>query len=241
MKFKKIIAVGIVLFLAFINSYGQTAEEVVNKYFAAIGGKEKLVTMKTLYSEGDMSIMNNPSPFVTSIIDGIGYKNEINFNGQKVVTCYTATGGWTVNPLAGIPNPVEMQADQVNIGKMTFDLKGPLFDYIAKGSKLEMGGKEKLNGADVYKLKLITHDGTEMNFYIDAATWYVLKMTTKLNISGNEFEIVTTSSNYQKTNLGVFMPFTQETSYPGLTVISTSKTIAFNKDIDTSVFVMPKN
>ena len=240
MKAKKLITTGILFLFVFMNAFAQTADEEVNKYFEAIGGKEKLGSLKTLYSEGEVNIMNNPAPTVIYIMDGKGYKILLDFNGQKIVNCYGVNSGWMVNPLAGIPDPVQMPADQIHIGQMTFDLKGPLFDYAAKGSKLEMAGKEKFNGADMYKLKLTGRDSTEMNFYIDASNYFLLKIVVKLNVAGNPFEMVTINSNYQKTNIGLLMPFTQETSYPVVTLISTSKIIDINKEMDSSVFAMTK-
>src|SRR3954465_6481719 len=138
----------------------QTADEIVNKYFDAVGGKAKLETLKTSYSEGEMSIMNNPSPFVSSVIDGKASRSEMNFNGQKIINGYNAGAGWTVNPLAGINEPTPMSAQQAGMGPMSYDLKGPLYDYAAKGYKLELAGKEKLDNADVFKLKLNTKDST---------------------------------------------------------------------------------
>jgi hypothetical protein len=218
----------------------QTADEIVNKYFDAVGGKAKLETLKTAYSEGEMSIMNNPAPFVSSVIDGKASKSEMNFNGQKIINCYSAGAGWTVNPLAGITEPTPMPAEQVGMGPMTYDLKGPLYNYAAKRYTLELAGKEKLNTADVFKLILNTKDSTEIDCYIDAASWLLLKTVIKVRVSGQPVEISIANSGYQKTNIGLLMPFVSEVTYPGLTIVSTTKMMDLNRDIDPAIFVMPK-
>jgi hypothetical protein len=218
----------------------QTADEIVNKYFDAIGGKAKLETLKTSYSEGEMSIMNNPAPFVSSVIDGKASRTEMDFNGQKIINCYSAGAGWSVNPLAGITEPTPMPAEQVGMGPMTYDLKGPLYNYAAKGYKLELAGKEKLNTADVFKLKLNTKDSTEIDCYIDAASWLLLKTVIKVTVSGQPVEIAIATSGYQKTNVGLLMPFVSEVTYPGLTITSTTKMMDMNREIDPAIFVMPK-
>ncbi|HLA60569.1 MAG TPA: hypothetical protein VK622_17465, partial [Puia sp.] len=218
----------------------QTADEIVNKYFDAIGGKAKLETVKTSYSEGEMSIMNNPAPFISSVIDGKASKSEMNFNGQKIINCYTAGAGWTVNPLAGITEPTPMPAEQVGMGPMTYDLKGPMYNYAAKGYKLELAGKEKLKNADVFKLTLNTKDSTEIDCYIDAASWLLLQTVIKVTVSGQPVEISIANSDYQKTNIGLLMPFVSEVTYPGLTIVSTTKIMDLNRNIDPAIFVMPK-
>jgi hypothetical protein len=236
---KKLMSLSIVL-LVIGRSYAQTADEVVNKYFDAIGGKAKIEALKTMYSEGEISIMNNPAPFVSSVIDGKASKTEMDFNGQKIINCYTVGAGWTVNPLAGVPDPTPIPASQIGIGAMTYDLKGPFYNYAAKGYKLELAGKEKFNGADVFKLKLTTQDSVEMDGYFDAASYYQLKLVIKTKISGQPLEIAMVSSDYQKVNNGMMLPFVTEVSYPGLTVTSTSKIIEANKEIDPAIFAMPK-
>jgi hypothetical protein len=227
-------------FLLIAQTQAQTADELVNKYFDAIGGKAKLEALKTSYSEGEMSIMNNPAPFISSVIDGKGSKSEIDFNGQKIINCYSTGAGWTVNPLAGITEPTPMPAGQVGMGPMTYDLKGPLYNYAAKGYKLELAGKAKLNNADVFKLKLTTKDSAEIDCYIDAASYLLLKTVIKLTAAGQAFEISIVSSNYQKTNIGMLMPFVSEVTYPGLTVVSNTKMMDLNREIDPAIFVMPK-
>jgi hypothetical protein len=226
--------------LLIAQTQAQTADEIVNKYFDAIGGKAKLETLKTSYSEGEMSIMNNPAPVVSIVIDGKGSKSQIDFNGQKIISCYSPGAGWTVNPLAGITEPTPMPAEQVGMGPMTYDLKGPLYNYAAKGYKLELAGKEKLNNADVFKLKLITKDSAEIDCYVDAASWLLLKTVIKTTAGGQAIEISIVSSNYQKTNIGILMPFVSEVTYPGLTIVSTTKMMDLNRDIDPVIFVMPK-
>ncbi|HET7002151.1 MAG TPA: hypothetical protein VFI33_12605 [Puia sp.] len=218
----------------------QTADEIVNKYFDAIGGKAKLETLKTAYSEGEMNIMNNPAPFVSSVIDGKASRSEMNFNGQKIINCYTVGAGWTVNPLAGITEPAPMPAGQVGLGAMTYDLKGPLYNYATKGYKLELAGKEKFNNGDVFKLKLNANDSTEIDCYIDAASWLLLKTAIKVTVSGQPLEISIVTSDYQKTNIGLLMTFVSEVTYPGLAITSTTKMMDLNRDIDPAIFVMPK-
>ncbi|HEY1871990.1 MAG TPA: hypothetical protein VGG71_13090 [Chitinophagaceae bacterium] len=241
MKFLRIVwlVVGLISFL--INGKAQTVDEIINKYIEALGGKDKIGNMKTLYFESELNIAGNLAPSITYILDGKGYKNEVDFNGQQVVTCYTDKKGWTLNPLAGQTAPVSVPDDQLKIGQMQLDLKGPLFDYAAKGNKVELLGKENFKGTGVYKLKLTTRTNMELVLLIDSNTYYLLKTTVKLTINGQDAESTYVNSNYIQTAYGLFFPFTQEISFPGLTLTSNTGKVEINKEMEPAIFEMPKN
>ena len=108
-----------------------------------MGGKEKLASIKTVYTENEITVMNNPASGKTYAVNGKGYKSVIDFGGQNVIDCYIVNGGWSLNPLAGQPTAVNMPAAQVKMGQNALDVQGPLFNYAAKGSKAELIGKRR--------------------------------------------------------------------------------------------------
>src|SRR6266851_1575950 len=64
------------------------------------------------------------------------------------------------------------------------DTDGPLLDYKAKGNKVELVGKEKVNGKDAYHLKVTLATGTVRNIYLDAETFFPIKNATKVTRGG---------------------------------------------------------
>jgi hypothetical protein len=241
MKLSKIVLLTLITAMGFIRAQAQTADEIINKWIGAMGGKDKLGSIKTIYTEGELNFMNNIAPRKTYLVNGKGFKSETDFNGQKIIDCYTTDSGWSINPLAGVATPTNMPAAQVKLGQLQLDAVGSLYNYAAKGSKATMLGKENLNGAASYKLQLTTASGIEMNFFIDTATYYILKEVTKMNADGQDIEIATVNSDYRKTEDGFVMPFSQEITLPGLTLTITSKKVEINKEIDAGVFDKPGN
>jgi hypothetical protein len=237
----KIALVCIISLLGLINAKAQTADEVINKWVNAMGGREKLASIKTVYTENEISVMNNPASGKTYTINGKGYKSVIDFSGQDVIDCYLVNGGWSMNPLAGQPAPVSMPAAQVKLGQLSLDPQGPLFNYAAKGSKAELLGKEDLKGNSVYKIKLTTASGLDVLFYISDSSYYIQRNVAKMNADGQDIDIITSFSDYRKTAEGFIMPYTSALELPGLSVAFTNKKIEVNKDIDPAIFDMPKN
>lgn len=228
-------------FLSFLFSKAQTANDVIKKWTNAMGGGEKLASIKSVYTENELNIMNNPASGKSYILNGKGFKSEIELSGQIIIDCYTVNGGWSINPLAGQPTAVNMPEGQIKMGQLSFDATGPLYNYGSKGSKVELLGKEDLKGSSTYKIKLTSSAGTEVVYYINDSSYYIMETVAKMNVNGQDIEITTALSDYRKTADGYIMPYSSELDFPGLTIGFTNKKIEVNKEIDPAIFVMPKN
>ena len=231
----------IISLLSVINTKAQTADDIIKKWTNAMGGPEKLASIKSVYTENEINVMNNPASGKTYILNGKGFKSEIDLSGQLIIDCYTVNGGWSINPLAGQPTAVSMPAGQIKMGQLSFDASGPLYNYGAKGSQVELLGKEDLKGSSAYKIKLTTAAGTEVVYYISDSSYYIIQTVGKMNANGQDIEITTALSDYRKTADGYIMPYASELDFPGLTIGFTNKKIEVNKEIDPAIFVMPKN
>jgi outer membrane lipoprotein-sorting protein len=237
---------GFILFVTliiFTGAKAQTADEIINKYIAAIGGKDKLNAIKTFYYEGTLEVMGNEAPSVTYIINGKAYKSEIDFSGQKIIQVVTDQGGWAVNPLAGQAVPEALPKDMLKGSAMQYSVLGAGFiDYASKGNKLELLGKENVNNASAYKIKLTTKDSAVMTYYIDSATSYVVKAVTTITSNGQQLETSIGFLDYQKTDFGYTFPMKQQIDLPqGISLTVTVKKTEINKDIDPKIFEMPKS
>jgi hypothetical protein len=228
---------------AILSLHAQTADEIINKHIAAIGGKGVISSMKSLYMEGTMEVMGSEAPSMTWIVYGKAFKNWVNFNGTEIVQVATEKGGWMINPMAGAPTATAMPDDQANASKMRFDpagITGPLMDYAAKGNKVELEGKDTTGGANVYKLKLTTKDNIMIEYYLDAATYLITKTVSRISMQGQEIETSITYSDYKKLDNGYMLSYTQQITLPQITLNLTEKKVELNKTIDPTVFDMPK-
>ena len=214
-----------------------SADEIVAKYIDAIGGKDAISKVKSMYMETSVEAMGNDNPGTIEVMDGVGYKSETDFNGATIIQCYTDKGGWTVKPMMGASDPTPMPEDVYNTGKGQIYVGGPLFDYAAKGSKIESMGKD----GNAYKIKLTTKEGVESTYKIDATSFLLTEVQAKGKMQDQEIEITSDYSDYRKTDAGLMMPYSIAIDLGGQFALTmTIKKVELNKTIDPSDFAMSK-
>jgi len=222
--------------LGIVTTQAQTVDDIVSKHIEALGGKTVLNSIKSIYVESTVEFMGNEAPSITYILNGKGYKNELDFSGTKIVQCVTDKGGWAINPMAGATTAQPIPADQLKNYQLQLHVGGPLMDYAAKGYKAELTGKDSAS----YKIRLTTPDGIDMTYFIDQKTYLINKAVSKISMGGQEIETTAVFSDYRFTN-GYSLAYSQQVILPQVTLNITNKKVEMNKDIDPAMFEMPKN
>lgn len=213
----------------------QTVDEVISKHIEAIGGKEKLSQLKSLYVENSMEIMGNTVPQKEYLVEGKGYKNDVEFNGMNIISCFTDKSGWTINPMAGGSGAEAMPDGLYKSGKTQIYFSGGLLDYAAKGYKAELAGKE----GDAYKIKL-TDAGSETYYFIDSKSYLLTKSISKSEMMGQSVDVTVVYTDHKKTDFGVMLAYTKSIDMGMIQFVQKADKVEINKEIDPKVFDMPK-
>lgn len=176
----------------------QTADEVIAKNLEALGGAQKLKALKSVRMSGTMTVgPGMEAPMVAEQVRPGKVRMEISLQGLTLVQAYDGTSGWMINPFQGKRDPERMTDEDVKALKEMADMDGPLVDYKAKGNTVELLGKEAVDGAEAYKLKVAMKDGETRTYYFDADSWLQVKMESKRTVRGAEQEGETTFGNYK--------------------------------------------
>jgi hypothetical protein len=218
----------------------QTADEIIAKHIDAIGGKDKIAQVNSIYAESATEVMGNQASSKTYIVNGKGYRTESDFGGQNFVQVVTDKGGWMINPFAGAPEPTALPDQAFQMGADQIFVIDPLLNYAANGGKVELAGQEKVGDVNAYKLKYTNKYNIENFYYIDSATGYVVQSVQKGNSMGQEVTVTVSYSNYQKTDFGVVLPYKTHVDMGQFALDITTNKFEINKDIDPKVFEMSK-
>jgi hypothetical protein len=220
---------------AFTFVSAQTVDEVIGKHIEALGGKEKLSQLKSLYIENTMEVMGSTAPQKEYLIEGKGYKSDVEFNGMNIISCFTDKSGWIINPMAGGSGAEAMADGLYKAGKPQIYFSGGLLDYAAKGYKAELAGKE----GDAYKIKL-TDAGSETYYFIDAKTYLLTKSISKSEMMGQSVDVTVLYTDHKKTDLGVMLAYTKNIDMGMIQFVQKTDKVEINKGIDPKIFEMPK-
>jgi outer membrane lipoprotein-sorting protein len=220
----------------------QTADEVIEKYISAKGGREKLKAVQSVRMTGKMDIGNGAqAPFIMEMKRPHKVRTEFTIQGMTGTQAYDGTTGWMVMPFMGKKDPEVMAADDLKDIDDQADFEGALVDYKAKGHQVELLGKQTIEGTPAWKLKLTKKNGDVAYVYLDADAYLEVKEEGKRNVRGQEVEFESTMGDY-KTVDGIVFPFSLQAkpkgAPAGMTI--TVEKVEINPAVDDARFVMPK-
>ncbi len=241
MKLKKIIASAFILLATSAVTFAQTADEIVAKHIEAIGGADKWKAVKAMEMNNKFTVQGMDIASKTVIVSGKSLRTDISVMGQEIISAIDGETGWAQQPamMGGTGEPEDMPGALIKESRKQVYLGGSLLNYKDNGATIELVGKEKLEGVDVYHLKMIEKGGDVTNLFVSTANYYVLKSAGKRNIQGKEIEAEVNFSNFKQIE-GLTFPYTMETASPmgGMMTIETDS-IKLNPKIDESIFKKP--
>ncbi|HEY3742531.1 MAG TPA: hypothetical protein VGL53_21930 [Bryobacteraceae bacterium] len=151
----------------------QTLDQIISRHLTARGGAKRIRALRTQVMDGTLAFAPNPGePFHVEMKRPGKMRQEVTLNHDSFIQITDGHEGWTLR--AGKP-PEPMSAEQLKNLAGSADLDGPLLDYKSRGNRVELKGKEKVEGRDAYKLLVTMKDGTERTEYIDAKTYLDVK------------------------------------------------------------------
>jgi hypothetical protein len=211
---------------------------IVNKNVAARGGLQAWRAVHTISLEGTLGVGGNQRPALPVALPGKKagklpsdqrpaeevqlpflmemqrprkVRFELQFKGQTAVQVFDGTYGWKLRPYLNRREVEPYTSEELKKASMQVELDGPLVDYVAKGTMIELDGMEKVEDRDNYKLKLTMKNGQVIHVWVDAQTFLESKIEGQSRrLDGVEHPVEIYYRNYRSVN-GLQIPFVLET------------------------------
>lgn len=229
---KKILLSFVVVFASIASISAQTADEVINKYVAAIGGAEKWSKIQSLKVEGQIEVQGLAIPFTMQAVHMKGVRVDAEFQGNKIIDITTPTKGWSQNPLMGKSSLEAITADELKTKLDELDVQDEFVNYKEKGSTVEFLGKEEEEGTSYNKIKMTTKNGNEKTYYFDLVTNLIYKEESTIKQQGQEMKQSVKYLDYKTLENGIKMAFKSDM---GMMMMVTNK-VTINPTIDETIF-----
>ena len=208
-----------------------SAEQIIDKYVNALGGKTAIEKVDSYKTEGEMSMMGqkvnitqafkkpNHTAFIVSM--GGAAIQKIVFDGAKI----TMSG---------------MQGEkEITEGEELESMKGsaavcPEMNYIKNGYKLTVKGVEQVNDKDAYVMEVVKGKSVKIEYYDVESGLKVKEVSTSEGPQGATQQI-TELGDYKVVD-GLKFPFAIKQNAGGMAMDITITKVEINKPIDASVF-----
>ena len=222
---------------AAVAAQAQTADEIVQKYTAAMGGLDAFQKVQTAKFTANLTVQGMDLPMTLQVINGKAMRMDVDVMGQSVTNSYKDGKGWKVNPFAGVETATDVEGAELAEFRSQANLASSLMNYKAQGHTLELLGQEAVDDKKAYKLRLTNkEDGKATTFYINTADYLILKSTTMRDIQGTEAEVETWFSNVKEFG-GLKFYMTRDQKMNGQVMQSIAFTnVELNVPIDEKVF-----
>ena len=244
---KKMFLVGALSLISFF-SMSQTAEEIANNYYQAIGGA-KWETVKSVLMTANVDAGGMKIPLeIVQMNDGRMY-TKINFQGQEIIQgAFDGKTSWSTNFMTQKAEK-STSDDNENAIRESKEFPDALICYKKLGYTLTLEGEEKVDGVACHKLKLVKKtllvEGKEVPnveyYYIDKDSNVPIMTEQEINSGEMKGQIGQSKfSDYQEVS-GVILPFSlsQGLKDGESQAISFDK-VLINASIDEKTFVFPE-
>ena len=239
--FRKTLAGLALAALVAVPASAQTLDEVLAKNYKALGGLDKIKAVQTIRMTGTMTVgPGMEAPFILEQKRPNLARMEFTIQGMTGVQAYDGKVGWQLMPFQGRKDPEPLPEDAMRQMEEQSDFDGPLMDYKAKGNTVELVGKDKVEGSDVYKIKVTLKNGDLLYIYLDADQYLEVRTESKNTVRGTDVEGESTIGDYKEVG-GLMFPHAMEQGQKGnpQKMKMTINKIEINVPIDDARFKMP--
>jgi hypothetical protein len=196
-----------------VPALAQTVDDVIARSFEARGGLERLKSVQTLRVTGRMSMGPDEASMVVERKRPGSIRAEITVRGQRAVQAWDGTTAWGISP-RGSGQPELLPAEAASAMADDADVDGPLVDYRAKGHRVALLGKERLDGGDAYKIEVRKKGGAVEVHFLDTRSYLTVRIDGRRTMRGTVVEGESLLGDYREAG-GILWPYSIKSGVKG--------------------------
>ncbi|WP_224484568.1 LolA family protein [Robertkochia aurantiaca] len=152
------------LFLS-LGSMAQSGSQLIESYFLAVGGKEKLRALESLSAKQTMKTMGTRMTGKIWCQSPDKVYSEFTVMNMPMISVYDGTRGWVINPLSGSDKPIPMETHEVSDIRRSA-LRPLLLEYT--DHQVLEDGLVEINGKKYHAVRLVVSGfPEEITYYFD--------------------------------------------------------------------------
>jgi hypothetical protein len=224
----------------------QTADEIIEKTIAAMGGRAAHQKIKTRVAVGELAI-GTPAGDIAGTVETYGavpnkQRTVIKADltafgaGQLLVDQrFDGTVGYAMDSMQGNRDITGSQLDYMK----SQGFQNPFLDYKAMGMSAKLGAKEKVGDKEAYLITFEPTAGLPIKVYIDAATFLPSRTIVRVDVPQmGQVEQMVDTVEYQDVD-GVKVPSKVRLTNAMQSITMTFSKIEHNVTLDEKMFVKP--
>ena len=231
--FKIVIIMGIGISLN-----AQTVDDIIGKHLKAHGDIEKWEEIESMKISGRFTAFSVEDDFFAIKTKDGKYYSELELGKYSVEESFDGKKGWTIDPWQEISFPRELNKSEQNVFLQKAEFFTPFYKYKEKGCKVELVGEQKVDGINVFVIKLTRPTGGIETWYLDANTYLAYKYDSRWVDFGYGVPAETYFDDYREIN-GIVIPYFIERTFWQRDRVLQIENIDFNINIDDEIFEMP--
>jgi hypothetical protein len=214
-----------------------TADQILDKFVEAQGGKPALERINSRVSEGTFEVPEMGAGGSITIYAKAPNKTAVVVEVPGFGTITQGVDGeeaWEDNPMSGITvrsGAALAAAKRDAIFHRELNLK----DYY---SQVEMTGKRKIGDQEVYVLQLTPEEGDPESWFFDAETGLLARVEAIRESPQGAGQVQVTFKDYREVE-GIKTAFLVEQVLPGMTIVTRLTEVRHNVEIDDARFAKP--
>jgi outer membrane lipoprotein-sorting protein len=218
-----------------------TVDAILDKYVAAIGGKDAIKGLTSVVQTG---IFEAPEPGFKGQVEAYGklpnkFALKVTIEGFGVVQqVYDGTKGWSSDPASGAR---EIKGEELAQLQRSSDLHRDI-KFHELYDKLTVTGKDKVGNNDTYVVEAVPHGGGKPEkLYFDTSTGFLVRQDIISVSPQGETPTEGYLDDYRDVGSGLKMAFTLRQVTPQISFNIKYSDVKINVPIEDSKFTAPAN